>query len=316
MAARSTMLGLLAAFVLVQTFIILAAEGQAEQIPLADLHFHPVEGLLPDTILRAMDRAGVRWAGNGASAMGRDDLWFPFMQAAPDRFLPFAGQGAIYMLVRDQGEAAWTLKSPELNRYLEKLEQDLQAGRFRGIGELFVNNVNTRPPAFQGTRYPADSLLMRRLLSLAATYQVPLSIHMEADTGSVEELERLLPIDRKSAVIWAHCGSWAEASLVRRLMTQHPNIFCELSWRDGRRPGPRNPNVSILGFFGRLKSDWKELLEAHSDRFLIGTDSDSLGDYQGIIDLYRNILAQLTPEAARRIAYENAQRLFRLRPPQ
>lgn len=139
---------------------------------------------------------------------------------------------------------------------------------------------------------------------------------MQADTESVEELERLLPIDRKGTVIWAHCGAWAEASLVRRLMTQHPNLFCELSHRDGRRSGPRNPHVPIVGFFSRLKSDWKELLEGHSDRFLIGTDSESLGDYQGITDLYRNILAQLTPEAARRIAYENAQRLFHLRPPQ
>ena len=286
------------------------AQTQGEALPLADLHFHAEQSRAPDAVLGAMDRAGVRWAGNGAA--GADGLWRPFVEAAQDRFLPFAGQGAIGVRIQEQGEAAWTLKSPEITRYLEVLEQGLRGGRFRGIGELFVNNQNSHAPTFQPTRYPADSPLMRRLLTLAATYHAPLSVHMQADPGSVEEMERLLPIDRNGLVIWAHCGFWIEADQLQRLMDRHPNLFCELSHRDDRAHLPRLRTLEITGSGRRLKSDWKALLENHSDRFLIGTDVDNLGQYQGIIDYYREVLAQLAPAAAKRLAYENAQRLFRL----
>ena len=286
------------------------AQPRSEALPLADLHFHAERGLAPDAVLGAMDRAGVRWAGNGAK--GADALWRPFVEAAQDRFLPFAGQGAIGVQIQKQGEAAWTLRSPEITRYLESLEQGLRAGRFRGIGELFVNNQHSHAPDFQPTRYPADSPLVRRLLTLAATYHAPLSVHMEADPGSVEELERLLPIDRNGLVIWAHCGFWIEADQLQRLMDQHSNLLCELSHRDDRAHALRLRTVPITGSGRRLKSDWKALLESHSDRFLIGTDVDNFGHYQGIIDFYREVLTQLTPDAAKRIAHGNAMRLFRL----
>jgi hypothetical protein len=286
------------------------AQPRSEALPLADLHFHAEQGLAPDAVLGAMDRAGVRWAGNGAK--GPDGLWRAFVEAAQDRFLPFAGQGAIGRRIREQGEAAWTLKSPEITRYLESLEQGLRSGRLRGVGELFVNNQSSHSRSFQPTRYPADSPLMRRLLTLAATYHAPLSVHMDADPGSVEELEHLLPIDRNGLVIWAHCGFWIEADQVQRLMDRHPNLFCELSYRDDRAHPRGFQGVPITGFQRRLKSDWKALLENHSDRFLIGTDVDNLGQYQGIIDFYREVLTQLAPDAAKRIAHGNAMRLFRL----
>jgi hypothetical protein len=286
------------------------AQPRSEALPLADLHFHAEQGLAPAAVLGAMDHAGVRWAGNGAK--GADAFWRPFVEAAQDRFLPFAGQGAIGVRIQGQGEAAWTLKSPEITRYLESLEQGLRAGRFRGIGELFVNNQHSHAPDFQPTRYPADSPLMQRLLTLAATYHAPLSVHMEADPGSVEELERLLPIDRNGLVIWAHCGFWIEADQLQTLMDRHPNLLCELSHRDDRAHARRLRTVPITGFGRRLKSDWKALLENHSDRFLIGTDVDNLGQYQAIIDFYREVLTQLSPDAAKRIAHGNAVRLFRL----
>ncbi|MBI3663255.1 MAG: amidohydrolase family protein [Acidobacteria bacterium] len=285
------------------------AQPRSEALPLADLHFHAERGLAPDAVLGAMDRAGVTWAGNGAK--GPDGLWRPFVEAAPDRFLPFAGQGAIGARIQAQGEAAWTLESPEIIRYLESLEQGLRDGRFRGIGELFVNNQNSHG-VFQSTRYPADSPLMRRLLTLAATYHAPLSVHMDSDPQSIEELERLLPIDRNGPVIWAHCGFWIEADQVRRLMNRHSNLFCELSHRDDRAYGPRFQPVAITGFWRRLKPDWKALLEHHSDRFLIGTDADDLGQFRAIIGFYRKVLSQLAPDAAKRIAHGNAVRLFRL----
>ncbi|MGH9365592.1 MAG: amidohydrolase family protein [Thermoanaerobaculia bacterium] len=294
------------------------AQLRSETLPLADLHFHP--GPLfwpnhtPEEILRVMDRAGVRWAGNGTSG-APDDHWASLVQTASGRFIPLAGQDPIRALILSQGEEAWSLRSPEITRYLERLEEHLRARQFLGIGELFVNNRNSRPPTAPESRYPADSPLMRRLFRFAVTYQVPLSIHMDAEPTSVEELERLLATDRKGTVIWAHCGHAAgDASVVRRLLAQHPNLLCELSGRDDRsRPNPEVRRRIMITNEGRqLQSEWKALLEDYSDRFLVGTDSANPGQYQGIVDFFRAVLAQLTPEAARRIAHGNALRLFRL----
>ncbi len=275
----------------------------SSDLPLADLHFHADKALAPETVLGIMDRAGVKWAGNGAK--GADTVW---------RFLTFAGQGAIGVRIQSQGESAWTLKSPELNRYLEVLEEGLRAGRFRGIGELFVNNEHSHAADFQPTSYPADSPLMRRLLSLAAAYHVPLSIHMEAERGSVEELERLLPVDRNGQVIWAHCGFWIEADQLQKLMDRHSNLLCELSHRDDRTHARGFRTAPITERGRRLKPDWKALLENRSERFLIGTDTDNLSQYPAVTGFYREVLAQLAPEAAARFANGNATRLFRLRP--
>lgn len=292
-------------------------EAQSERLPIADLHVHlgPVfwPNLSPQDILGIMDRAGVRWAGNGPA--GPDDIWLPFLQVAPDRFIPFAGRGPIRRLIQDQGEDAWALRSPEIIRVLVRLEDSLRAGPFHGIGELHVNNMSSANPRLKPMRWPADSPLMKRLLALAATYQAPLDIHMDAEPASVEELERLLPSNRKGVIIWAHCGwSRGDAGLIRKMLAQNPNLFCELSQRDDR---PRlNPEVRrrlMITDDGRqLKPEWKSLLEEHSDRFLIGTDSGEPGAYQGIVDFFRAVLAQLKPEAAMRIAYENARQLFRL----
>ena len=201
-------------------------------------------------------------------------------RAAPGRFIPFAGQDPIRALILSQGEEAWSLRSPEITRYLERLEEHLRGRQFRGIGELFVNNRNSRPPNAPESRYPADSPLMRRLFAFAVTYHVPLSIHMDAEPTSVEELERLLAIDRKGTVIWAHCGGAAgDASVVRRLLAQHPNLLCDLSGRDDRsRPNPEVRRRIMITDEGRqLQSEWKALLEDYSDRFLVGTDSANPG---------------------------------------
>lgn len=294
------------------------AQPRTEALPLADLHFHPGPFFwpnhTPEEILRVMDRAGVRWAGNGTRGAS-DDHWASLVQTASGRFIPFAGADPIRALILSQGEEAWSLRSPEITRYVERLEEHLRGRQFRGIGELFVNNRNSRPPNAPESRYPADSPLMRRLFAFAVTYQVPLSIHMDAEPTSVEELERLLTIDRKGTVIWAHCGGAAgDAGVVRRLLAQHPNLLCELSQRDDRpRPNPELRRKIMITDDGRqLQAAWKALLGDYSERFLVGTDSPKPEQYPGIVDFWRAVLAQLTPEAARRIAHGNALRLFRL----
>jgi predicted TIM-barrel fold metal-dependent hydrolase len=132
---------------------------------------------------------------------------------------------------------------------------------------------------------------------------------MDAERDSVAEIERLLASDRQATLLWAHTGHYGEPDLVRRLLTEHPNLYCELSYRLSISAS-RTAIAMDIG--GRLKDAWRVLLEDFPDRFVIGTDigfaSPSL--YTQHITFWRRILEQLTPEAAARLAYRNAERLL------
>ena len=64
-----------------------------------------------------------------------------------------------------------------------------------------------------------------------------------------------------------------------------------------------------------LREDWRELFESYPDRFFVGFDFPGVGPTHGTrletaresVEFIRAILMQLTPDTARKIAYENAQ---------
>jgi predicted TIM-barrel fold metal-dependent hydrolase len=187
----------------------------------------------------------------------------------------------------------------------------LREKRYKGIGELVVNSTYSRSD--KAAKYPADSPLMRRLWTLSAKYDVPLSVHLDATPDSLEQMERLLASDRAGTWIWAHTG-WlpvANPSLLRRLLQAHPNLFCELSGRESIRRIYRGDPIDDDRV---LKAPWKALLEDFSDRFVIGTDVDpaTMAAYAEEIGYWRGILAQLSPATAAKLAHGNAERLLKL----
>ncbi len=278
--------------------------------PIIDLHFHADLGWDKAALVRLFDQLGVARAGGGPA--GPDTLGLSFASTHPDRFIPFGGQGSLVRLMWREGTAIWNLQSSSITDYLRLLETLLRLGQLKGIGEIFVNNVHTHPPDFTPIRFPADSPLMRRLWAFSAMYGVPVHVHAEADGPTVAEMERLLESNREGTWLWAHTGFFIEPPLLRRLFQHHPNLFCELSWRD-ERPFHNIP----ISQGGQLRSEWKELLEEFPDRFVIGTDiggRPSLDGYSGLIGYWRGILKQLSPEAAEKLAHENAERILKLPP--
>jgi predicted TIM-barrel fold metal-dependent hydrolase len=281
----------------------------AASVPIIDLHFHPEPGWGDVAVL--FDQIGVRAAGNGAS--GPDSLALELAARHPGRVLAFGGGYDMRQLVLRYGAGAWNLEREDVEGFLRRLEAELQAGRFEGIGEVHVNNWNSNIAGSPQYRWPADSPLLHRLLSLSATYEVPLSVHMDAEAESVLQMERLLAANRDGTVLWAHTGHFAEPELLRRMLETHPNLYCELSYRismsASRTAIPMDTN-------GRLKENWKELLEAFPDRFVVGTDlgGPSAAGYGSMIAFWRRILEQLSPQTAAKIAYQNAEDLLNSRP--
>jgi hypothetical protein len=288
--------------------------SESGPMPLADLHFHARNGLSPSDAVAALDLTGVRWAGGGPR--GADALWDPYLTYAPDRFIPFAGQNEITDILKAEGASAYNLDpGSSIWTYLATLESELAAGKWRGIGEIVVNNEDSGGAAAGGgLKYPANSPLIFRLLTLAHDYQVPLCLHVEADLDSLAQLDLLLANGPPGILLWAHAGTWTWPAKMEELLSKFPNLRVELSGRVELPTGP-STNVPIIDAEHQLVPEWKSLLEAYPDRFFIGTDeNDDISLYPDYIDLYREVLSQLSESAAARIGCQNAQELFSLGP--
>lgn len=280
-----------------------------EVLPIIDVHFHPAPTWDIYALAKLFDELGVAAAGNGAR--DSDALAVKFSQQNPSRFIPFGGNEPIRQFTTREGERAWTLQSAAVVDYLAQLETAVREKRYKGIGELVANSTYSRSD--KAAKYPADSPLMRRLWTLSAKYDVPLSVHLDATPDSLEQMERLLASDRAGTWIWAHTG-WlpvANPPLLRRLLQAHPNLFCELSGRESIRRIYRGDPIDDDRV---LKSAWKALLEDFPDRFVIGTDVDpaTMAAYAEEIGYWRGILAQLSPATAAKLAHGNAERLLKL----
>ncbi len=289
----------------------------ARTLPIADLHLHPDPGISPSEIKDRMDRNGVRWAGAGAKRGGRA-AWVDYAQALGGRLIAFGGQAELSRVYRTGGVSALEdAENPVFKDLLRRAEEDLRAGRIKGIGEIFVNNRRSTPkPGFR-RKIRADAPAIRRLYALVSGYGGFITMHMDGDSDSLAQLERLLASDRRGRVLWNHCGSSAGAAEVRPLLARNPNLFCELSFRYPpvlrRRLIERFPERLIFDSAGPAAA-WRRPIEDFPDRFMIGTDAHSREEYEGAIRMVRaGLLPHLRPETARGVAYRNAQRLFGLR---
>jgi predicted TIM-barrel fold metal-dependent hydrolase len=110
-------------------------------------------------------------------------------------------------------------------------------------------------------------------------------------------------------VIWAHSGiGGVPVERVRDLLRRHPTLHGELSYRPG-----------LVGASGQLAPEWRELMLAHPDRFVVGSDTwinERWDRYESLMDDYRRWLGGLPPEVARRIGWGNGARLFALGDPE
>ena len=65
---------------------------------------------------------------------------------------------------------------------------------------------------------------------------------------------------------------------------------------------------------GIIKAEWKRLFSDHADRVLYGSDIGPQGrieQYDQIEEYYRGILMQVDAHVAEKIAYSNAEKIFR-----
>lgn len=260
--------------------------------PLFDAHLHynveAAEGPhpLPD-VLGRMQRAGVRAIiANSRPNEGTRSLASALeaTRAAGVTVVPFV------RLYRDRADYTGWFKDPSIGVMVKtELTAGTPAGAFRGLGEFHLyDSANANGP------------MARELMQLAAERGLAVLAHV--DDVAIDLLMAHAP---QARLIWAHTGiGGVPLTRVRELLQRYPKLMGELSYRPGLTDGE-----------GQLSAEWRALLLAFPDRFVIGSDTwvnQRWQHYEALMADYRRWLGELPPELARRVAWDNAAGLFGL----
>jgi predicted TIM-barrel fold metal-dependent hydrolase len=255
----------------------------------------------------------------------------------PGRIAFLGGGGTLNAMIDGARDAATV--SPSLRRRFGATAQAILRAGARGFGEMTALHFSFHPRhPFEQTA--PDHPLFLSLARIAARNRVPIDIHMEAVARpmrtpetlirrsprnpemlrpNIAAFKRLLGHAPGATIIWAHAG-WDNTgqrtpALMRRLMAAHPNLVMALKVARIDYMGRANRPLDQAG---KLRPEWRALIAAFPDRFIIGSDQ-----FHGIPGVSRRwpesfaptlrLLRQLPPALARRIACRTPRRLFGLR---
>lgn len=259
----------------------LAGPGDARaqsQIPIYDVHVHYSRDAWgsydPAAIEKILRAAGVRRAVVSSSP---DDGTLKLSAANPAMFVPM-----LRPYYDGVNNATWHRE----NQVIAYMDERLKSGIYKGVGEFHLWSVED-----------AKSAIVRRVVALARARDLFLYIHSDA-----APIEAIFAYEPGVKILWAHAGMSEPASVVGALLDKHERLWTELSFRAG-----------AVARGGKLDEQWKAVLLRHSGRFMVGTDTyvtSRWGSYAELIAEHRRYLDLLPPEVAKKIAWENAVRLF------
>jgi predicted TIM-barrel fold metal-dependent hydrolase len=210
----------------------------------------------------------------------------------------------------------------ETARRMERLAAEVKAG-CAGVGEIgFRHYDKTRMGAQWVIALPAGYPPLLAIARTAALARVPLDLHAEPvePDGKRHESEvfgtigLMLQGNPELRLILAHTAM-TNARNARALLAAYPTLMMNVNFAKHRH-GMWQGLEPVSDASGRLYTDWAALFEEMPERFMVGSDmffsrvGDPEDDYRRRIRNVRRCLGSLAPQAARRIAYENAARVY------
>lgn len=251
----------------------------------------------------------------------------------PERFAFLSGGGSLNPMIQEAVRSGKV--TPDIQRTFEERAREILRSGAVGFGEMTAEHLSFAPwHPYEAA--PPDHPLFLLLVDIAARHDVPIDLHMEAvphDMPLPEKFnsppnpkvlhenltafERLLSHNRNARIVWAHVG-WDNTghltvALMRRLLETHPNLYLSVKVDPLSLPHNRPLNESR-----EIRPEWTDLIRAFPDRFVIGSDQ-----FYGIPGLTprrppssqgpRVFLNQLPPDLARKVGYENAVRIYKLK---
>ena len=304
---------------------------EAAAFPVIDAHNHLNGDMSAEELLARMNSANVEamvlmprhYRSPGDRGLASDEQARDYTQRHPGKFIPFVGGQRDDLAPRSY---VWQ-HSGRADVLLGEFGEKLKSEGYAGIGEfILVHHAYDVGGGETGgeIRLDVDHELMHRIAKLARAHRVPVLFHAEAEDRPAAQAEALFAASPDTLFIWAHnCGRASAARIAERLR-RFPNLMCDLGhmFNGPRTKGgygkswPRKTSwiFQVQDDVGRVLPEMKRLFDEFPDRFMIGTDTAHtpyLRSYEYRIAIFRIMLAQLKPEAARKIGFENAQRLFK-----
>lgn len=203
---------------------------------------------------------------------------------------------------------------------VDEANRSFEANAIKGLGELILNNENTNPnPAFR-RKARIDSPGVTQLLDISKRWTGFIQIHAENDARSVKELENLAFQFFNVPIILSHCLFTANTALIDELLRRHTNLFCEMSaWNESMYENyfakQKSEKFGWIVFDDQsLRPDWKDLIEEHPTRFMVGTDNFNVSvDTRKVIrQIRQGLLRNLPLDVAKMVASRNPIRVMRL----
>ncbi len=264
-----------------------------------------------------------------------DDI-LPVGNKYPGRFAVLGGGGSLNVLIQESVKAGKVTSA--LRKEFDATAAELVRKGIVGFGEMTAEHFSMREDHPYVTA-PADHELFLRLADLAARYDLPIDIHMEAIpkrmplprrlqsppnpsllNATIPALERLLAHNRKARIVWVHLG-WGSTGertveLTREMLSRHSNLYMSLRVASGMQARKVDSKTFPLDANGRLKAEWLAMFQEFPDRFVIGSDEiiqEGNGHPSaGSIRSTTGLVKQLPNKLRRKIGYENAFRVYRL----
>jgi len=253
----------------------LAQAMDVEQDPIFDAHIHYShdvwQAIPPAEAVRRLREAGIQRALVSGSGEGAAQMLY---EADPALVIPALRP------YRSRGTTGSWMHDTTVVPYLKKR---LARFRYAAIGEFHLQGAE------------ADLPVVREVVQLAK--QHGLMLHVHSDAGAIE---RIFLQDPQAHILWAHAG-FEYASRVRALLERYPKLWADLSFR------------REIYTNDRFLQGWRELLIGHADRFMLGVDTYTPQRWlriRSVMNWQRSLLDALPEDVARRIGYENGERVI------
>jgi hypothetical protein len=251
-------------------------DNDPEPLPIFDAHIHYSEdawqAFSSHDAIRRLREAGIKRAMvSSSSDEGTQRLYQQDPTFVVPSLRPYRKRGELQTWMQDESVIPY-------------LKERLQKYRYAAIGELHVDGEE------------ANTAVMREVVQLAKQHELMLHVHSDA-----EAIKFIFEQDPEARILWAHAG-FEFAETVRELLLLHDNLWADLSFRYDIFPN------------GTIMPEWEQVLLDHADRFLLGIDTYTPQRWlqvNEVMQWQRQLLAALPAGVARKIAYQNGERITR-----
>jgi hypothetical protein len=207
--------------------------------------------------------------------------------------------------------------------YVDGVLAGVAARRYAFVGEILYTHgdkANGERTA-TGERYidPNQPETARLVEGLNAKH-IPVMTHWEVYDWSRDwpKFDRLYSAHPDQIFIWPHLGFGTPQQAIT-VLSAHSNVWATVSKKEKAQDNlsdeekAENVGGPVDDQCNNLKPEWRDVMARFADRLMFATDAHMRGrwaNYAGVVTRWRLILAQLPPNVASAIAYDNAARLY------